>query len=466
MLSNYGAISCLIRYGGDGLSEIDALLGCPLLLPHESNTGIGFMDLSPTQQWTVTACIFYAICWCRELINSFVHSAAFQAPAILETQSVTQIQEEMRCKIVEKLHCLVALEEDLRHVSAKCWHFTPPGKESISIPDDIIDAGYKNNGTRNDSYILSKEATECASISASKMTDEEIKAINNIKKTAAKRESARTRSKQKLIKVKSKFEEDLIRNAEKALRPLNSNVCLALGFPELRIGNQENNYTGGSQQIILSLGASELKGLMVGGPITSLLLTQLCSTLKALFMNDKPSSSMIFKKRRVSDNLQDISTSVISDHYDNPYISQLKSSSKHNSGHNYAFLDACILGNVFSSVHEHLATVAEIRGSSSLDEMSDSPQMKKADIEHCVLLLLRIVLTIFKADDLFTSSTGRMYLEVIANQLGDGESINLNTIKENASIRGLLKSILNLFDLLEEICCCYDELKWMIQFQG
>jgi len=270
------------------------------------------------------------------------------------------------------------------------------------------------------------------------------------------------RSKQKLLKLKSKLEDDLVASANTALRPLSSNVCLALGFPELRIGNQEKNYTGGSQQMIQSLGASELLKVRVGGPITSLLLIQLYNTLETLFMHNKPSPPQFFSKRRTSENSQDISTAGINDHYDNPYISQCKPSSKNkrngagslqtqNSSWNYAFLDACILGDVFSSLHEHLTAVAEIRGSSSLDKTSDGSQMTKAEIEHCVLLLLRNVSTIFKADDLFTSSKGRMYLEVIANQLGDGESVNLKTIKENSSIRGLLKSILRLFDLLEEI---------------
>jgi len=185
-----------VRYGGEGLSEIDALLGCALLLPDETSTGIGFADLSPVKKWTVASCTFYAVCWCRELINSFIHAATFPSQAAAKSQSVTQLKDEMRYKVVEKLRCLVCLEEDLRYVASKCWNWTPPGIEPLPIPDEII---YFNEGKRKEDYILSEEADECAALSSSKMTDEEIKAVRDIKKAVAKRASLRMKSKEKKL---------------------------------------------------------------------------------------------------------------------------------------------------------------------------------------------------------------------------------------------------------------------------
>jgi len=226
------------------------------------------------------------------------------------------------------------------------------------------------------------------------------------------------------------------------LRPLKSNVCLALGFSELRIGNQEGNY-GGCQEIMQSLGASELKDLKVGGPIICLLFSELYKGLKMVLLQNK-NSTPFFNKGLSSDS--QVHTSGMEQDDDNPYTSRCLPSNSIDptSSLKYPFLDTCISGNVFSAVYEHLATVAAIRGSSS-----DEPGMNDDDIENCVLLLVRIVFIIFQADDLFTSSTGRIYLETIVKQLTDGKRIDVKVIKANSS--NIQTYILNLFDLLEEI---------------
>lgn len=40
------------RYGGAGLAEIDAVLGCPLFLPNEDSCTINFESLTDLQKWT------------------------------------------------------------------------------------------------------------------------------------------------------------------------------------------------------------------------------------------------------------------------------------------------------------------------------------------------------------------------------------------------------------------------------
>lgn len=47
------------RYGGDGLKELDALIEAPLFLPRADCSGLEFTDLSPDQQWTVTASFYF-----------------------------------------------------------------------------------------------------------------------------------------------------------------------------------------------------------------------------------------------------------------------------------------------------------------------------------------------------------------------------------------------------------------------
>ena len=65
------------RYGGDGIGNIDALLGCPLLLPDEDSSTIEFMHLSKEKQLTTVSTLFTAVSWCREVINAFAFHAAF-----------------------------------------------------------------------------------------------------------------------------------------------------------------------------------------------------------------------------------------------------------------------------------------------------------------------------------------------------------------------------------------------------
>lgn len=132
-----------VRFGGKGLSEIDAMLECPLLLPTSDSSGMEFEDLSSSKQWVVTSSYFFATCWVRQLINSFIYAANdddYGAAAAVSSQvgSFTSSSQGFNCnevqkKIVERLRSLVELEEDLRFTSSKCFVFAPPGKEVFLI---------------------------------------------------------------------------------------------------------------------------------------------------------------------------------------------------------------------------------------------------------------------------------------------------------------------------------------------
>ena len=119
------------------LSEVEILLGCPVLLPSATSSGMEFEDLGITKQWVVTASYYFSTCWIRMLINSFIHaadeSASFPGLATAPVGSFTSSSQGYDCKDVQKkiiarLKALVELEEELRFTSSKCYTFAPPGK--------------------------------------------------------------------------------------------------------------------------------------------------------------------------------------------------------------------------------------------------------------------------------------------------------------------------------------------------
>jgi hypothetical protein len=119
------------------LSDVDALLGCPILLPSAVSSGMDFEDLGKTKQWIVTASYFFSTCWIRQLINSFIHAAdesgtlpglAYAPIASFTSSSQEQDWIYIQKKVVGRLRALVELEEELRFTSSKCYAFAPPGK--------------------------------------------------------------------------------------------------------------------------------------------------------------------------------------------------------------------------------------------------------------------------------------------------------------------------------------------------
>ena len=120
------------------LSDVDALLSCPVLLPSATSSGIEFEDLGTSKQWVVTASYFFSTCWIRQLINSFILHAADEPGSLPDlpmgpVASFTSSSQELdfvvvRKDIVLRLRALVELEEELRFTSSKCYAFAPPGK--------------------------------------------------------------------------------------------------------------------------------------------------------------------------------------------------------------------------------------------------------------------------------------------------------------------------------------------------
>ena len=465
-----------------GLSEIDAVLGCPLLLPAQADVGIDFIELGGQKQWTAASCFYHAASWCRELVNSFVHSAAFPAEAraaavrgedssgggeggATDASSQEDAPEEVRRKVIEKLKCLVRLEEDLRFTASKCYHFNPPGVTALPPPLELE----RRNSLDADKMMLEVDAfhddpsmADGPSNSA-KLSKEEKKALKEMQKKLLRSRTAEKKAKQRLLKLQAKYRVALSERSIQALRPLNSLVCLALGFPELSVVAQEPGAAAafGSQGVMLSLGTSQLRNLSVGGPLSTLLLAQLHKSLKTIFSNGKE-SSFVGRWGKMGKTPKEGTMSQHLDDLDNPYRSLAVSKSSSSHSNRFKPLETFLAGGVFVSLYEHLATVAEIRGGGDADSDGENLEGRPAGEEDrqktddCVRLLFACTTCLMQAEELTSSPKGRQYLEAVMKQLSEGDrETNMpgkfDRSRKQASLTFLRKSLFDVFSNVEEI---------------
>jgi len=436
-----------VRYGGDGLTEIDAVVGCPLLLPAAENVNCeGFGELDGDQQLAATMSSFYAASWCRELVNTFIYCAAFppdidamQGSLPGESQILTT-PDEIRRKLIEKLEALIEIQEDLRFCTSKAPQFTPPGLAPLVLPKQILDLERIVDGESSDD----DEEDDFSSESNAKLSKEEKKAVFEQKNAAKKRAAMRAKSKSKLMKLRAKYEDSLAERSLGALRPLSSLVCLALGFPECSVISQGSN---SSQN--LSMCADAIRKLKVGGPLMTLLFAELHKSLDSLF----PKKKLSWLKSNASSDTRD------EELMDNPYLFLSSStsdiSSRAGDGHSsgYNTLDDFLSGHVFISIYEHMATIAEIRGGGG-DDLNDDVEKDGKDLKECTSLIFACMRSILDAQTLTASTRGRKYLEQILKQLSAGDrsaSYDATNPKQLFSLSGIQKSFVHVFDTIEEI---------------
>mmetsp|Transcript_28911 Transcript_28911/g.49885 ORF Transcript_28911/g.49885 Transcript_28911/m.49885 type:complete len:249 (-) Transcript_28911:825-1571(-) len=167
-----------VRFGGKGLSEIDAMLECPLLLPTLESGGMEFEELSSVKQSVITSSYFFGTCWVRRFINSFMYAAYDEGGASVAGSAVGATAgqvtgtftpssqgfncEEVQKKIVARLKALVELEEELWFTSSKCFVFAPPGLDILPAPKELYDNdNYLNDNIKN----LSNTNTDLKSMS-------------------------------------------------------------------------------------------------------------------------------------------------------------------------------------------------------------------------------------------------------------------------------------------------------------
>jgi Fanconi anemia group D2 protein len=402
------------RYGGDGIDNIDALLGCPVLLPDSSICGVDFTYLSDEQKLTTVSTLFTAVSCFREIINSFIYTAVFGPSGCTQ---LTQEHENLRKKVVTKLRFLLILEEELILCAKKCHSFAPPGTSPLPIPKDLSDYAEKNNlqHVTND---LPPVDTE----DVGRMTEREKKAFNNIKRAAKRKEMEQMKSKQKLLRLKAKYENSLETRTRSALRSLSPYVSLALGFPELRV----TGLSASNQELITPLRTSELKCTKIGDGVTHSLLQLFNDGLKALLNHDSSHSSNFYFENFTA----------------NPYvISKEGAKVQRQRNECQTFLLSCIEGDVFVSVHERLVSAAEILSDDEIDE-----DVKK-EATTCTLLLMGCMEILLNSNEL-KSLEGKPYFDTIIKQIADGE--RTSTIFTAMPDTTRLKTIRALFALLEE----------------
>ena len=387
------------RYDGQGLGEIDAVVGCPLFLPRSDVCSCeGFHDLFPAQQLAATVSSFYAASWCRELVNTFIHSEAFPPNADDEGGTVPDESsqgdsdpQELRSKLVEKIKALIEIQEDLKFCSSKAPQFTPPGLAPSMPPKEVNDL----------QRIVDEEydSDDDMGFSSDKEREKEVKKRTKIK------DKART----KLAKARKKYEESLSERALGALRPINSLACLALGFPECSVIDAA---PGASQA--LSMCAGEMRKLKVGGPVETLLFGQLQKTIDEIF----PKKKVSWLKSSNGGNMEHDEQSI-----DNPYASQSNHSKKQAVGsEKFKTLDEFLAGYVFGGLYEHMATIAEIRGGADTeDDGEDDIDRNDENLLHCTGIIFACVRSLLDADPLTASSRGRKYLEQIMKQMTTGD---------------------------------------------
>lgn len=350
-------------------------------------------------------------------MNAFIFAASFGAS---EGTQATQDQDQTRKKVVQKLNAMMELEEELVICSRKCYNFAPPGKTPLTVPRELLKLSNEamqldeGNGSGDDENEIDN---------IGRMTKEEKKAYAAIKKAAKKKEADRLKSKQKALKMKVKFEDEIEESVRSSLSPLSLYVCLALGFQELRIGNTMG--TESSQDLVLSMGASELKNLIVGSELTSTLLRLFRKGLDALFR----------KEGIAEQGLEELKG--------NPYSMRCTSSKTRQKDPSLEFLGLCIEHDVFVSLYERLVSCAEILGDDEIEKES------KVNAIQCTLDLMKCLTTILSIDEIHTKQ-GRAYFEVIIKQIAVGERQSAKIPNELRRYPFFASSADKIFSLLEE----------------
>lgn len=413
---------CDLRFGGNGLAEIDAMLECPLLVPTKECSDFEFDELSQMQQWVVTSNNFFATCWMRQLINSFIYatsdaeipSSGISSSAPAAVGSFTSSSqgfnaEEVRRKLVERLKALVQLEDDLEFTSSKCFTFAPPGMDPLPAPQELHDGRYTHD---EENQVLNMN-TDTKS-----MTKEEKKAFTAVKKAATKRAKDKAKSKTLRLKAKQKYEEQLKMRSMGALRPLDPEVCVCLGFPELSVVGQMGSQSDMSQ----GLSQQHFHLSSCCGPVNTLLLRLLEKSLSDEILEKKGAAFAARIGRDIAD--EDMS--------DNPYLEKGRgsvidtgtsfldialASCEESSKKSFALLDSYLKGGVFSSLYEHLSAVAELRcGPNRTPDAETEKQL--VETARCLFSCIRSIAT---SELLTKNAIGRVFLSSILKQVAEGD---------------------------------------------
>ncbi|CAG5125424.1 unnamed protein product [Candidula unifasciata] len=122
---------CELRQSEENLENIDALLGCPVLMVRPS-VYAKFEPLSPAEKDLACASLFFCINWFREVVNSF---APMSDP-------------EMKAKVLMRLKHITELGALLRKCLSTHRNFQPPTAifDCEAVPAKAITAGPSTSG--------------------------------------------------------------------------------------------------------------------------------------------------------------------------------------------------------------------------------------------------------------------------------------------------------------------------------
>lgn len=236
------------------------------------------------------------------------------------------------------------------------------------------------------------------------------KANKDAKKLAAKHAKQQEKSKHKRISVRRQYEKNLADRTISQLRPLDSAVCIAIGYQELRACDNKMSQ--------LSVALSQCSGFKLAEPAALLLLEVLQDTLIRLLSN-KQVPWFKYNASPMND----------SDMILNPYgidVRTFKSSGKSSElllatcdpTHKecFAMLGTYLEADVFCAMFEHLATIEHVRNSTE-DIYDEDTEKRLITTFNCIST---IISTIVGSKKLTQSTTGKSYLGSILKALSEG----------------------------------------------
>lgn len=216
----------------------------------------------------------------------------------------------------------------------------------------------------------------------------------------------------KLKKAKQNYEQKLVNRTFDALRPLDPQVCLALGFAALSVVGSTDTESGISQKQVTTC----------GDLVTTLLLKLLQKVLSESLCEKK---GLAFKARMEGNK------NVAEDGNDNPYMAptpvtnrastyeEISLACENNpSKKTFELLDIFLKGDVFASIHEHLAAIAELRCGTNRRNDDAETESRLVETARC---LFSCVKSIVSSEFLTRSVIGRTYLASILTQIKDGD---------------------------------------------
>lgn len=232
------------------------------------------------------------------------------------------------------------------------------------------------------------------------------KAHQDAKKLAAKHVKQQEKSKLKKINAKRQYEKFLGDRTMSHLRPLDSSVCIALGYPELRACEDYS-----SSQLSVTL--TQNKQVKLAEPAALLLLEVLQDTLTRSLSNKR--TPWFRSNDAKSDDCDAGSNPYGAANHPDQSSKVLLATCDVSHRECFVMLGTFLEADVFCAMFEHLATIEHLRAEDNIyDENSESRLITTSNI------LFNCITTILSSKMLTQTTTGKCYLGSILKALAEG----------------------------------------------